>query len=98
MSTALERVIAEQQAKIDRLEARLDSDLEYARRAQESLLEIFQRAASVADWWKLRDCWKDDKSREWQEFVVMRLALRTSLREYGFCATCHSMTCECGDD
>lgn len=98
MSTALERVIAEQQAEIDRLKARLDRDLQYARVRDESLLEIFQRAASVAEWRGLADCWKKDKEPEWQKFVTARLALRTALREHGFCTTCHSMTCECGDD
>lgn len=93
MSAALERVIAEQQAEIDRLKAQQSNQLSYNAKDFEAKEQIFTMAAQIVDWHKLRECWKDDKKQEWNEFRTMGNDLRIALVEYGYCIYCRSMTC-----
>lgn len=99
MSEALERVIAEQQAEIDRMKAQLISSVTTRQKELRNIEAIFTYATQAADWYKLRGCWKDDKEKEWKEYADLRYTLLNKLREYGFCTDCHSLTCfgECHD-
>lgn len=99
MSAALERVIAEQQAEIDRMRKQQIQRQEYSVKDFEAKEEIFTRAAQMVDWYKLRECWKDDKKQEWSTFMTMRNDLRIAIVEYGYCICCKSLTCagECHD-
>lgn len=94
MSAALERVIAEQQAEIDRLKSRLESALKTGQASFKGVETICERAATVADWHHLRSCWKDDKGDQWKEYSARRHALQDALRAYGFCLNCHTLGCD----
>ena len=100
MSEALERVIAEQQTELDLLRAQRERPATHATADTAAKEDLFRQAANIAEWEKLRDCWKDDMADEWREFTEMRHALRLALHEYGFCLHCQAMHCtgECRDE
>lgn len=83
MTEALERVIAEQQRRIDQLDASLG-------RANQSLGDAFRRQEEIADAAFL--LLFEPSSESYQR------NMREKLRAAGFCLHCERFVCECGDD
>jgi len=94
MSEALTRVIAEQQAEIDRLRKQLESankDLNTVFTRHDELFEAFARllAASVPD---------KNNAEAMAFYNRLRLECRIQMAEAGYCMWCHNFECECGSD
>ena len=94
---SLERVISEQQTEIDRLKALLTS----ANRQNIALNQQMERRFRQLDeltGLRLRDCWRDDKQEQWEEYRAIVHEVKASMVEYGWCLHCQSFCCECEND
>ena len=91
---SLERVISEQQNEIDRLKELLAS----ANRQNVALNQQMERRFRQLDELtnlSLRDCWKDDKPAQWEQYRAIIREVKASMNEYGWCFNCQSFNCEC---
>lgn len=91
---SLERVIAEQQAKIDQLTSMVESQNKSLATMWSKHGALFECVAQLLD--------ADlppftDKDMHRQYFSLAR-ELRLKLMEIGFCPRCYRFLCECGDD
>lgn len=93
MSAALERVIAEQQAKIDHQSGLLESQMKslqtYFTR-HDSLFESFARLLDAG-------LPKDDQLLKIDEYRKLRHECRIGMMDSGYCMTCYNFNCECED-
>ena len=96
---SLERVIAEQQKKIDHLELLAKSQRDQNTMLNQSIEKRFRQLDQLVSL-RLRDCWKDDKKAQWESYCNMIHDVKLSMIEYGWCFNCESFMCEChrGDD
>jgi VIT1/CCC1 family predicted Fe2+/Mn2+ transporter len=83
MSQALERVIAEQQARIDLLMSQISHGIDISIRANAQIEDIAKQAFVMLS--------HPNKS----EKLECRHALKTALRNFGYCLTCECLPCEC---
>ena len=91
---SLERVIEEQQQTIDRLKDLLAS----ANRQNVALNQQMERRFRQLDELtslRLRDCWKDDKQAQWEQYRATIHEVKASMNEYGWCFNCQSFNCDC---
>lgn len=102
MSVTLERVIQDQQAKIDLLEAKIGFLEESLSGAKTNLSRVFeeendliQSMLKITEWKHLRSVWKDDEKEKWQEFQKMKSELKLKMADLEFCFQCNSMRCNC---
>ena len=91
---SLERVIAEQQAKIDQLTALVDNQNKSLATMWSKHEALFENVACLTE--------ADlppftDKEMHRSYFRLVR-EIRLQLMECGFCPRCHGFNCECGDD
>ena len=84
MSDALTRVIAEQQAEIDRLNQRINGNNIYLERRYKE-----QEALKDAAFLMLNVSPTDSDNRKYKAH------LRETLRNQGWCLTCEQLPCEC---
>lgn len=91
MSAALERVIAEQQEKIDSLEKQINSAHETLSTVWTKHDELFENFARLVD----ATIPKDDQLLKIDEYRRLRHACRLQMLETGFCMTCYNFNCEC---
>jgi hypothetical protein len=93
MSEALERVIAEQQERIDRMEKILksmDRNSEYRRKKG----EIFATAVVNYQARALRTIITDPETRE--KWTATNQWLRQEIKDFGFCVNCNCLDyCQC---
>lgn len=94
MSQVFERVIAEQQNKIDELEKLVASQSISLNTAFTKHQELFEAFGSLIHG-RLPD--KTDQSG-FMRYQNLRAKARDLLRETGFCLGCHQFICECNDD
>ena len=94
---SLERVIAEQQEKIDRLESLLKSQQDQNVLLHQSIEKRFRQLDNLVSL-RLRDCWKDDKKAQWESYCRMINDVKFSMIEYGWCFNCESFLCDCHRD
>lgn len=97
MTEALNRVIAEQQTRIDQL-------LEGNKKLIERSARVFKQKEELFEAWaKLWDAdWPTDKDTEegtpkFVRYHDLRTIVRREMQEAGFCMTCYSFICECED-
>jgi hypothetical protein len=102
MSETLERVIQDQQAKIDSLEAKIGFLEESLAGAKANLSGVFEEEnelmktmVKIMEWKHLRSVWKDGEKEKWQEFQKMKSELKLKMADLEFCFRCNSMRCEC---
>ena len=102
MSDSLERVIHDQQSKIDSLEAKigfLEESLAGSKanlsRVFEEENELMQDMLKIMEWKHLRSVWKDDEKEKWQEYQKMKSELKLRMADLEFCFRCNSMQCGC---
>lgn len=92
--TALERVIAEQQEKIDWL----TGDLKRAHETAETLWtrhnELFEAIARLLDY----DYPINPTEQQWSQFCKLQHEVRMQMRDTGYCLRCYNFVCECDDD
>jgi hypothetical protein len=91
MSEALERVIAEQQATIDRLKKQVESGHETLNTVWTKHNELFDDFAHLVD----ADIPKDGQPRKIDEYRRLLRACRLQMLEAGYCMTCYNFVCEC---
>jgi len=91
MSEALERVIAEQQATIDRLKKQVESGYETLNTIWTKHNELFDDFARLVD----ADVPKDDQPLQIDAYRRLRHACRLQMLEAGYCMTCYNFVCEC---
>ena len=103
MSEALERVIAEQQAKIDSLQkdnaALLASSTKSAQSRHDRDTALFKDIDTLLDF-KVRPYWKDDQEESFKKFTSLHHELRMHLLENGWCIRCGEWchSCGCNDE
>jgi uncharacterized coiled-coil protein SlyX len=90
-SPALERVIAEQQATIDRLKKQVESGYETLNTMWTKHDELFDNFARLVD----ADIPKDDHLLKIDEYRRLRHACRLQMLEANYCMTCYNFVCEC---
>ena len=92
--SALERVIAEQQAKIDGLQKVLASQLKQLETVFTRHNELFEKLG------ELIDARIPDKTDEaiWKRYVALKWECRQMMAEAGFCCHCRNFVCECEND
>lgn len=92
--TGLERVIAEQQEKIDWL----TGDLKRAHETSETLWTrhngLFEAIARLLDY----DLPIDPTEQHWTQFSKLRHAVRMQMLDTGYCLHCYNFVCECDYD
>jgi hypothetical protein len=91
MSEALERVIAEQQATIDRLKKQVESGYETLNTIWTKHNKLFDDFARLVD----ADIPKDDQPLQIDAYRRLRHACRLQMLEAGYCMTCYNFVCEC---
>ena len=91
---SLERVIAEQQSKIDRQESRLKHYHEQTALLHKQIEKRFSQLDTLVTL-SLRDCWRDDKKKQWEQYCRTVNEVKISMIEYGYCFNCQSFLCEC---
>lgn len=94
MSAALERVIAEQQTRIDRLTREVD-------RGHETLAKMWTKHNGLfEDFARLVDATisKDDDLLKIDSYRKLRHACRLQMLDAGYCMTCYNFNCECQYD
>jgi hypothetical protein len=87
MSEALERVIAEQQKKIDHQSGLLEIQMKSLNTVFSRHSELFESFARLID----VDV-PDDVSKEYRR---LRQTCRFGMLEAGYCMTCYNFVCEC---
>ena len=92
MSAALERVIAEQQKEIDRLNAIRQSADQANIRQFKKLEDVFHAMGEFIDY-NPRKAWRDDAKDEWDRYHSLKSAARLSMVEAGVCYSCWSIAC-----
>ncbi len=94
MSEALERVIAEQQARIDRLEKQLKAtDLNIMDRHRKG--EIF--ATAVVNYQASALRWMPATQEMKEKWLAANKHLRQEMKDFGFCVDCGCLDyCQCG--
>lgn len=97
MSEALERVIAQQQQQIDRLQQINESLTKSAETVFTREERMFETIARVLGY-SLRPSWKDDRKDEWERYHMLLNELRLQVMEAGFCLHCERFVCECDYD
>ena len=94
---SLERVIAEQQKKIDHLELLVKSQRDQNTMLNQSIEKRFRQLDQLVSL-RLRNCWKDDKKAQWEAYCSMIHDVKISMMEYGWCFNCRSFLCDCQHD
>lgn len=94
MSNALERVIAEQQEKIDWLTGDLKRANETAGTLWTRHNELFEAIARLLDC----DLPSEPTEQQWVEFCRLRHTLRRQMLDTGYCLSCYNFVCECDHD
>jgi uncharacterized coiled-coil protein SlyX len=94
MSAALERVIAEQQATIDRMEATIESQSKTLTTMWKQHEDLFEAAAKLAD----TAMPKAEDEAQAKAYHALRHSLRMQLLNTGYCMGCYSFVCECDHD
>ena len=92
--SALERVIAEHQAKIDGLQKVVASQ-------SKSIETVFTRHNELFEkFGELIDAQIPDKSDEgkWNRYAALKWECRHLMTEAGFCCHCRNFVCECDDE
>ena len=93
MTQALERVIAEQQEKIDYLQGQIDSNNKSLRYQYQKEQEMMKLLDGVVD---LRiKCETEEHHKTWHDY---RHKIRLYMMERGWCFNCGSFNCECHYD
>lgn len=102
MSEVLERVIQDQQTKIDSLEAKIEFLEESLAGSKANLSRVFEEEnelmksmIKIMEWKYLRSVWKDEEKEKWQEYQKMKSELKLKMADLEFCFQCNSMRCEC---
>ena len=94
MSEALERVIAEQQAKIDDLQSLNNS---YCKQLESIYIRhdaLFENIARLIDERPFSATTEDAKKR----YHELATAARLGLMDAGYCLRCYNFVCECDPD
>lgn len=89
--SALERVIAEQQAEIDGMKIVLASQLKSLNTVFTHNTELFEKFGEFIDA-KIPD--KTDEA-VWKRYMSLRRDCRLLMAEAGFCCLCRNFVCEC---
>jgi uncharacterized coiled-coil protein SlyX len=91
---SLERVIAEQQATIDRMEATIQSQTKSLDTVWTQHDELFECIARFLD----TDLPDSNDLETCKRFGKARWDVRMKLSEIGYCPDCYSFLCECNYD
>lgn len=91
---SLERVIAEQQAKIDSLTKQVESGHETLATMWTKHEELFHAFARLIDA-RVPKFHPDVDVKEFKEFQQARHECRMQMLNAGFCMTCYNFVCEC---
>ena len=91
MTAALERVIAEQQTKIDQLTAEVTRGHKTLSTMWNKHGELFECFARLVD----AGLPKDEQLLKIDEYRKLRHACRVQMLEAGYCMTCYNFVCEC---
>ena len=94
MSTALERVIAEQQATIDQLLEDIKRSIDSAETVYTRHAQLFEDMARLIDY----DLPCDPTEEQWTQFCKRRHTVRMQMLDTGYCLRCYNFICECDDD
>lgn len=93
MSAALERVIAEQQARLDHMKQVIEDNnkqLQYQYKKEKEIYELLACVVAI----KIR-CATEEHHKTWMDY---RQKVRIYMLENGWCFNCRSFSCECNDD
>lgn len=91
---SLERVISEQQNEIDRLKELLSSANKQNVALNQQMERRFRQLDKLTSL-RLRECWKDDKQTQWEQYRKLVHETKASMAEYGWCFNCQSFNCDC---
>ena len=95
MSSALERVIAEQQESIDKLKAQLESAEESSAHVWKQHEELFDALARFLDADIPLDRSDVDRAKK---YLKQRHELRLAVLDCGYCLRCLDFICHCDED
>ena len=95
MSSALERVIAEQQDRIDLLNTQLESAQKSSAHVWKQHEELFETLAKFLDAEIPLD--RSDVDRA-NAYLKQRHELRIAVLEWGYCLRCRDFICHCDED
>lgn len=94
MSAALERVIAEQQEKIDQLLDDIKRSIDSAATVYTRHDQLFEDIARLIDC----DLPSDPTEEQWTRFCKLRHNVRMQMLDIGYCLQCYGFVCECDYD
>ena len=94
MSETLERVIADQQRKIDTLAQMAESQSKAIRTVYTQHGKLFETVGRFLD----QDIPGEQGSTEWRRYRDMRHEARMAFRDAGWCFGCYNFSCECDHD
>ena len=95
MSSALERVIAEQQDRVDSLTTQLESAQKSSAHAWKQHAELFDALARFLDADIPLDRLDVDRSKK---YLKQRHELSLEVLDCGYCLRCRDFICHCGED
>ena len=95
MSSALERVIAEQQESIDNLKAQLESAQKSSAHVWKQHEELFETLAKFLDADIPLDRSDVDRAKA---YLKQRHELSLAVLDCGYCLRCRDFICHCGED
>lgn len=94
MSAVLERIIAEQQEKIDQLLGDIKRSIDDAATVYTRHDELFEAIARLIDY----DLPTEPTDQHWSRFCKLRHEVRMQMLDTGYCLRCYNFICECDDD
>ena len=95
MSSALERVIAEQQDRVDSLTAQLESAQKSSAHVWKQHKELFDALARFLDAGIPLDRSDVDRAKK---YLKQRHELRLAVLDCGYCMRCRDFICHCDED
>ena len=95
MSSALERVIAEQQDRVDSLTAQLESAQKSSAHVWKQHKELFDALARFLDAGIPLDRSDVDRAKK---YLKQRHELRLAVLDCGYCLRCRDFICHCDED
>ena len=95
MSSALERVIAEQQDRVDSLNTQLESAQKSSAHVWKQHEELFETLAKFLDADLPLDRLDVDRAKK---YLKQRHELSLAVLDCGYCQRCRDFICHCGED
>ena len=95
MSSALERVIAEQQDRVDSLTAQIESAQKSSAHVWKQHEELFETLAKFLDADLPLDRLDVDRAKK---YLKQRHELSLAVFDCGYCLRCRDFICHCGED